>query len=83
MLEAEDNPKQLDVVVDHLGKERTGHRMLAQRVPGAWRPWAWPVLELAASYAAWWAENRAMLAGLGHAERAAVLGGNAGQVYRR
>ena len=42
----------------------------------------WPVLELAASYAAWWGETQAILAGLGAVERAAVLGGTARRVYR-
>jgi L-fuconolactonase len=42
----------------------------------------WPVLELAASYSAWWDETRALLASLGAAERAAVLGGTARRTYR-
>jgi L-fuconolactonase len=42
----------------------------------------WPVLELAASYRAWWHEVQALLASLASAERAAVLGGNAQRVYR-
>ncbi len=42
----------------------------------------WPVLELAATYATWWGETQAMLAGLGAVERAAVLGGTARRIYR-
>jgi L-fuconolactonase len=42
----------------------------------------WPVLELAASYRAWWHEVQALLSSLASAERAAVLGGNARRVYR-
>ncbi len=42
----------------------------------------WPVLELAASYATWWGETQATLAGLGPVDRAAVLGGTARRVYR-
>jgi L-fuconolactonase len=42
----------------------------------------WPVLELAATYANWWGESQAMLAGLGPVERAAVLGGTATRIYR-
>ena len=42
----------------------------------------WPVLELAASYATWWGETQAILAGLGPVERGAVLGGNASRIYR-
>lgn len=41
----------------------------------------WPVLELAAGYAQWWEATGQMLAGLTPAERSAVLGGNARQVY--
>ena len=42
----------------------------------------WPVLELAATYDDWWADTHTALAGLTAADRAAVLGGNAMQVYR-
>jgi L-fuconolactonase len=42
----------------------------------------WPVLELAASYRAWWHEVQALLSSLASAERAAVLGGNARREYR-
>jgi len=42
----------------------------------------WPVLELAASYRAWWDETQALLAPLDAAARAAVLGGNARRIYR-
>jgi L-fuconolactonase len=42
----------------------------------------WPVLELAATYATWWGESQAMLAGLGAAGRAAVLGDTARRIYR-
>jgi L-fuconolactonase len=42
----------------------------------------WPVLELAASYRDWWDDSQAVLAPLGAAERAAVLGANARRVYR-
>lgn len=42
----------------------------------------WPVLELAATYRAWWAETQAVLAELGPEDRAAVLGGTAARVYR-
>ena len=43
----------------------------------------WPVLELAGSYATWWAEVQAMLddAALPPAARAAALGGNARRFY--
>lgn len=41
----------------------------------------WPVLELAASYAQWWAAAVQVLAGLTQAERTAVLGGNSREVY--
>jgi L-fuconolactonase len=42
----------------------------------------WPVLELAASYGAWWAETQTVLSGLDPDARAAVLGGTARRVYR-
>ena len=42
----------------------------------------WPVLELAATYDDWWADTQTALAGLTATDRAAVLGGNAMQVYR-
>ncbi|HEY3047469.1 MAG TPA: amidohydrolase family protein [Polaromonas sp.] len=42
----------------------------------------WPVLELAGSYALWWGETQQLLAGFTAQERAAVLGGNAGRLYR-
>ena len=42
----------------------------------------WPVLELAAPYARWWADTQALLAGCDAAARAAVLGGTARRVYR-
>ena len=42
----------------------------------------WPVLELAASYARWWADTQTLLAGCNAAGRAAVLGGTARRVYR-
>jgi L-fuconolactonase len=42
----------------------------------------WPVLELAGSYALWWAESRQILASLNDTARAAVMGGNARQLYR-
>jgi L-fuconolactonase len=42
----------------------------------------WPVLELAGSYAEWWAESQQMLASLSPQARAAVLGGNARRLYR-
>ena len=41
----------------------------------------WPVLELAAGYAAWWCETQELLAGFTAPERDAVLGGNAEQFY--
>ena len=41
-----------------------------------------PVLELASTYRAWWAETEAALAGMGQDARAAVLGGTATRVYR-
>jgi L-fuconolactonase len=44
----------------------------------------WPVLELAHTYATWWAEVQALLdeAALAPAARSAVLGGNARRFYR-
>lgn len=42
----------------------------------------WPVLLLAATHDAWWTATGDLLAPLGEAERAAILGGNAAQVYR-
>lgn len=42
----------------------------------------WPVLELAATYGAWWSETQACLAGLGPTERGAVLGATAQRIYR-
>ena len=42
----------------------------------------WPVLELAGSYAGWWDECRHILSSLSDAEQAAVMGGNARQLYR-
>jgi L-fuconolactonase len=42
----------------------------------------WPVLELAATYRDWWDDTQALLEALPAEERAAVLGGNAGRVYR-
>lgn len=41
----------------------------------------WPVLTLAASYGAWMATVRELLAGLAAPERAAVMGGNATRMY--
>ncbi len=41
----------------------------------------WPVLELSARYADWWTETQRLLAHLGAAERAAVMGGNARAFY--
>lgn len=41
----------------------------------------WPVLELAANYDQWWQATGQVLASLTPAERAAVLGGNAREVY--
>ena len=41
----------------------------------------WPVLELAASYAQWWDATGQVFAGLTPAERSAMLGGNARQIY--
>jgi len=42
----------------------------------------WPVLELAGSYAQWWAETRQSLAGLSLQAQAAVMDGNARRLYR-
>ncbi len=42
----------------------------------------WPVLELAANYRDWWGDTQTLLAPLGDADRAAVLGANAQRVYR-
>lgn len=42
----------------------------------------WPVLELAAPYARWWADTQHVLADLPAEARAAVLGANALRVYR-
>ena len=42
----------------------------------------WPVLELAGSYAQWWAQTQQALAGLSPQECAAILGGNARRLYR-
>ena len=42
----------------------------------------WPVLELAGSYEPWWKEACGLLAGLDAAGRAAVMGGNAMELYR-
>lgn len=42
----------------------------------------WPVLELAGSYAGWWEESRQILSSLSEAEQAAVMGGNARELYR-
>jgi L-fuconolactonase len=46
--------------------------------------WAsdWPPLLLAANYADWWRVTGELLAGLGTAERDAVLGGTAARIYR-
>ncbi|MEO8391068.1 MAG: amidohydrolase family protein [Polaromonas sp.] len=41
----------------------------------------WPVLELAGSYAQWWDETQALLATLDVVDRAAVMGGNARELY--
>jgi L-fuconolactonase len=63
-------------------------RRWAQQVIDAFGPervlWGsdWPVLELAADYRAWWDEVQPLLAPLGAAQRAAVLGSNARRVYR-
>jgi L-fuconolactonase len=42
----------------------------------------WPVLELAAPYAAWWATTMALLAGQDAPAHVAILGANARRVYR-
>ena len=42
----------------------------------------WPVLELAASYGAWWAETQTALSSQSPEQRAAVLGGTARRIYR-
>lgn len=42
----------------------------------------WPVLEMAGSYAQWWAETRQLLAHLSPQAQAAVMGGNARRLYR-
>jgi L-fuconolactonase len=42
----------------------------------------WPVLELAGTYAQWWAEAQQLLAGLDAKGQAAVMGGNAVGLYR-
>ncbi|MDP3709275.1 MAG: amidohydrolase family protein [Polaromonas sp.] len=42
----------------------------------------WPVLELAGSYAQWWAETRQLLAGLSLQAQDAVMDGNARRLYR-
>ena len=42
----------------------------------------WPVLELAASYAAWWRLAQTCTGGLGDAERHAIFGANARRFYR-
>jgi L-fuconolactonase len=41
----------------------------------------WPVLELAAPYALWWATSRQLLEGLDEEGKAAVMGGNAARLY--
>lgn len=41
----------------------------------------WPVLELAGSYAQWWGETQQLLAPLNVASQAAVMGGNARELY--
>lgn len=41
----------------------------------------WPVLELAGSYAQWWGETQQLLAPLDVASQAAVMGGNARELY--
>lgn len=41
----------------------------------------WPVLELAGSYAQWWSETQKILATLDAVDRAAVMGGNARDLY--
>ena len=42
----------------------------------------WPVLELAGSYAQWWAETQQLLAGLSPRAQGAVMDGNARRLYR-
>jgi L-fuconolactonase len=42
----------------------------------------WPVLDLASTYAQWWADTQALLAPLGAVARAAVLGDTARRIYR-
>lgn len=42
----------------------------------------WPVLHLAADYAAWIAASEALLDGLDYAARGAIFGGNAQRLYR-
>ena len=42
----------------------------------------WPVLELAGSYAQWWAETRQLLASLSPQAQDAVMHGNARRLYR-
>ena len=42
----------------------------------------WPVVELAGGYEAWWNATECLLAGRSADERDAILGGNAGRVYR-
>lgn len=42
----------------------------------------WPVMTLAAAYDDWVAATDVLIAGLGKAERAAVLGGNARHIYK-
>lgn len=41
----------------------------------------WPVVNLAGGYDRWHAATEALLAGLGEADRAAILGGNAARIY--
>jgi L-fuconolactonase len=41
----------------------------------------WPVVDLAGGYARWWTATEALLADLPEADRAAVLGGNAADLY--
>jgi L-fuconolactonase len=42
----------------------------------------WPVLEMAGSYAQWWAETRQLLAGLSPQAQDAMMDGNARRLYR-
>jgi L-fuconolactonase len=42
----------------------------------------WPVLEMAGSYAQWWAETRQLLAPLSPQAQDAVMDGNARRLYR-